>query len=309
MLSFLKVFLHKEGLTVSQNNVYRNFNLLLVIALSDLVVIGFSLKDIQPNWPFKICVAEFICYVVLMLFHVRGYMIFARYSTFLISLLVQVTACITHGKTAGFDYVFYAIGLLPMLFFQRPGYYTSLFMISIVTMLAIQYAYLFIEPVALMSGNFMFYWNIFFTGTLIFFVMYVFKTGYERTQKKLLDQNNMILQQKEEIEGINNNLEQIIVDSTEKIKEQESRMTKFAFINAHKVRSPLARIMGILNLIKLERNNKEILEDYLPILKSNADELNERLQEVSDTLNGISGKRKSYTNESLLEHVDKREGE
>ena len=292
MLSFFKIFLHKEDLTVSQNNVYRNFNLLLVIALLDLVVIAFSLKDIQPEWPFKVCMAEFICYVVLMFIHVRGYMLFARYSTFLISLLVQITACVTHGKTAGFDYVFYAIGLLPMLFFQRPGYYASIFIISIVSMLVIQYAYIFIEPIVLINGNFIFYWNIFFTGTLIFFVMYVFKTGYERIQKKLLDQHNMILQQKEEIEGINNNLEQIIVDSTEKIKEQESRITTFAFINAHKVRSPLARIMGILSLINLEKNKEEILEHYLPILKSNADELNERLQDVSDTLNDISGGKK-----------------
>ena len=294
MLSFLKIFLHKEDLTVNENNVYRNFNLLLVIALLDLVVITFSLKGIQPDWPFKVCIAEFICYVVLMFFHVRGYLMFSRYSTFLISLLVQVTACVTHGKTAGFDYVFYAIGLLPMLFFQQRGYYTSLFVISIVTMLVLQYAYMFIEPIVLINGNFIFYWNIFFSGTVIFFVMYIFKTGYERNQKKLLDQHNMILQQKEEIEGINNNLEQIIVDSTEKIKEQESRITEFAFINAHKVRSPLARIMGILNLIHLEKNKEEIFEDYLLILKSNADELNERLQEVSDTLNDISGVKKKH---------------
>ena len=35
----------------------------------------------------------------------------------------------------------------------------------------------------------------------------------------------MILHQKEEIEVINNNLEQIVMDHTEKIKEQESQIT------------------------------------------------------------------------------------
>jgi signal transduction histidine kinase len=293
VLSLLKIFLSRKDLSANENNVYRNFNLLLAIALLDLIVIALSLKDITPDWPFKICVAEFVCYIVLMFFHVKGYLMSARYLTFIVSLLVQATACLTHGKTAGFDYLFYPIGLLPMLFFQQRMYYVSLFLASMIMMLTIQYGYTFVDPIVIIEGNFMFYWNIFFTGTLIFFVMYIFKTGYERTQEKLMHQHNLILHQKEEIEVINNNLEQIVVDRTEKIKEQESQITEFAFINAHKVRSPLARIMGILNLIHLEKNEKEIMKDYLPILKSNAEELNERLQEVSDTLNDIrKGKNK-----------------
>jgi signal transduction histidine kinase len=292
--SFFKVFLRKEGLSANQNNVYRNFNLLITLALLDLMVIAFSLQSIEPDWPIKICIAEFVCLLVILLVHVKGNMLLARYSTFLVALVVQVTACITHGKSAGFDYIFYAIGLLPMLFFHRGMYYISLFVISIITMMAMQYAYAFIEPVAVIQGDFIFYWNMFFTGALIFFVMFIFKTGYERTQKKLLEQHDIILHQKEEIEGINNNLEQIIVDNTEKLKDQEARITNFAFINAHKVRSPLARIIGLLNLISLENNKATVFEDYLPILKSNADELNDRLQEVSQTLNGIGQVKKKH---------------
>jgi signal transduction histidine kinase len=117
--------------------------------------------------------------------------------------------------------------------------------------------------------------------------MYIFKSGYERTQKKLLEQHNVMAHQKEEIEVINNNLEQLIVDRTEKLKDQETRITKFAFINAHKVRSPLARIMGLLNLIKIEKDKTSAIEEYLPKLQSNAEELNEMLREVSVTLNEI----------------------
>jgi signal transduction histidine kinase len=292
VLSFLKIFVRKEGLPVNQNNVYRNFNLLIIIALLDLTVVAFSLQSIEPDWPVKICIAEFICFVVLLFVHVKGNMMFARYTTFLVTLFVQVTACVTHGKSAGFDYIFYAIGLLPLLFFHRAVHYISLFIISMITMLAMQHVYTLIEPVAVIKEDFVFYWNVFFTGTLLFLVMYVFKTGYERTQKKLLEQNDIMLQQKEEIEGINNNLAQIIVDSTQKMKDQEARITKFAYINAHKVRSPLARIIGLLNLISLENNKATVFEDYLPILRSNADELNDQLQEVSQTLNGIGRVKK-----------------
>jgi hypothetical protein len=292
MLSFFKVFLYKDGLTLSQNSIYRNFNILLVIALLDLTVILFFLKDIQPRWPFQICVAEFVCLIALMFLHIRGYMMFARYSTFLVTLVVQATACTIHGRAAGFDYLFYALAVLPTLFFEKPGYYISLFMISIATMLIIQYTYTAGEPLVAIPGDFIYYWNIFFTGALILLVMYIFKSGYERTQKKLLTQHDVIAHQKEEIEVINNNLEQIIVDRSEKIKDQELRITKFAFINAHKVRSPLARIMGLLNLIHLEKDKVSALEEYLPTLRTNAEELNEMLREVSETLNGINVDKK-----------------
>jgi signal transduction histidine kinase len=288
MLSFFNIFLHKDGLTLSQNNIYRNFNILLAIALLDLTIILFSLKDLQSQWPFQICIAEFTCFIVLLYLHVRGYLMVARYGTFLVTLVVQATACTIHGRTAGFDYLFYALAVLPMLFFEKPIYYTSLFIISIATMLSIQYSYTMRTPLIILQSNFIFYWNIFFTGALILLVMYIFKSGYERTQKKILDQHNMLVHQKEEIEVINNNLEQLIVDRTEKIKDQEDRITKFAFINAHKVRSPLARIMGLLNLIDLEKNKASTFEEYLPKLRDNAEELNAMLKEVSNTLNDIT---------------------
>jgi signal transduction histidine kinase len=292
LFPFLKIVSQREGLTVVQNNIYRNFNILLIIALLDVGIILFSLKDLQPGWPFQICIAEFICLFILLLLHIKGYLIFSRYATFIITLLVQATACIIHGKTAGFDYLFYAQAVLPMLFFDKPQHYVSLFIISIGTMLFIQYQYTLREPIAIIPGELLYYWNIFFTGALVLLVMYIFKSGYEQTQQKLLAQHTMIAHQKEEIEVINNNLEQLIVDRTEKIKDQEKRMTQFAFINAHKVRSPLARIMGLLNLIELEKNKDGMFEQHLPTLRSNAEELNEMLKEVSDTLNGISIEKK-----------------
>jgi hypothetical protein len=291
-MSIFKLFLHKEDLTPGQNIIYRNFNILLFVALFDVALILFFLRDLQPRWPFQLCLAELVCLAVLMFLHVRGHLMFARYSSFLVTLVVQATACTIHGRTNGFDYLFYAQAVLPMLFFEKPTHYVSLFMISIATMLGIQYAYAHSEPLAVIQGDFMYYWNIFFTGALILLVMYIFKSGYERNQKQLLSQHNMIVHQKEEIEVINNNLEQIIVDRTEKIKDQEIRITKFAFINSHKVRSPLARIMGLLNLIELEKNKEGMFEEFLPTLRSNAEELNEMLREVSETLNGINIEKK-----------------
>lgn len=288
MKAFISIFCHKEGLSPEENIIYRNFNILLVVALVDLVVILSFLRGLEQRWPLYICGAEFFCFIVLLAVHAKGHMMFARYVTFLVTLVVQFTACLIHGKGAGFDFVFYALAVLPMLFFKTKIHYLSLFLISITAMLAIQYTYSLYEPLIIISGDFIYYWNIFFTASLILLVMYIFKNGYERNQGRLEEQHQMMVHQKEEIEGINNNLEQIIVDRTQRLKDQESKITQAAYINAHKVRSPLARIMGLLNLIALEKDRPGTCEEYLPALRSNAEELNEILREVSLTLYDIS---------------------
>jgi signal transduction histidine kinase len=188
--------------------------------------------------------------------------------------------------------VFYAIAVLPTLFFEKPAQYLSLFAVSVAMLLGVHYAYTVTQPLLIIPGDFIFYWNLFSTAAIILLVMYIFKSGYERAQKKLLTQHEAMAHQKEEIEVINNNLEQIIIDRAEKIKDQESRISHFAFINAHKVRSPLARIIGLLNLIDLDKDKDHAITECLPKLRMNAEELNEMLQEVTRTLNGITHDRK-----------------
>lgn len=290
----LRILFHKEGLSPEENIRYRNFNILLAVALLDIVFILLFLKDLEQRWPVQICLAELFSFIVLLILHIKGHLMFARYFTFLVALVVQFTACIIHGKTAGFDFIFYALAVLPMLFFHTRVHYLSLFSISIGTMLVIQYLYTLNEPLVIISGNFIYYWNIFFTASLILLVMYIFKNGYERNQIVLAEQHQIMVHQKEEIEGINNNLEQIIVDRTQRLKDQETRITHAAYLNAHKVRSPLARIIGLLNLIELEKNKSGVCEEYLPALRSNAEELNEMLKEVSMTLSDISSEKNHF---------------
>lgn len=282
-----KQFFHRDELSASQNIVYRNFNILLVVVLIDIAIVTLPLLTLELRLPLKIITVESILFIIFMILHIRGYLLLARYGSFIVILLVQSTACIIHGKTNGFDYVFYAIAVLPTLFFEKPRHYLTLFAISVATLLAVHYAYEVTEPLLVIPGDFIFYWNLFSTASIIVFVMYIFKSGYERTQKKLQMQHDMMAHQKEEIEVINNNLEQLIIDRTEKIKDQESRISHFAFINAHKVRSPLARIIGLLNLIDLDNDKDHAFKECLPKLRTNADELNEMLREVNSTLDGI----------------------
>jgi signal transduction histidine kinase len=88
----------------------------------------------------------------------------------------------------------------------------------------------------------------------------------------------------EELKQINENLNNLVEYRTQTILNQNNKLVHHAFINAHKVRSPLARILGLVNLIghevKLDENGK----DLVTRLDHSAHELDEILKEVRTNL-------------------------
>jgi signal transduction histidine kinase len=269
------------------NRVYRNFNYLLLIGIADVTLLCVFFRNIEPNWPFQICLVELVCFFILLALHRSGFFSTARYLTFLLVITLQFTASIVHGKSAGFDYILLAIAVLPMLFFSSPKSYISLFVIAMISLLVIQYFFTVLKPSIKLEGDGVYYWNIFLTGVVIFLTLYFFKTSYEKKQAQLSKQNESILNQKEEIEVINEELESIINNRTQKLRTQEERMNEYARIHAHQVRSPLARIMGLVHLIDLEPDSEKALREYLPEIKSNTEELNIQLKQVSKHLNDV----------------------
>lgn len=89
-----------------------------------------------------------------------------------------------------------------------------------------------------------------------------------------------LLASEEELKQINENLNALVENRTEALRKQNEKLLQHAFINAHKVRSPLARILGLVNLIKHEiqpaGNDKELIDR----LHSSTNELNDVLKEV-----------------------------
>jgi len=84
----------------------------------------------------------------------------------------------------------------------------------------------------------------------------------------------------EELRQINENLNNLVSFRTQTIIDQNKKFIHHAFINAHKVRSPLARILGLVNLmsheVELDENGKELLR----LLNISANELDDILREV-----------------------------
>lgn len=281
-------FLNHKKLNEDENSVYRGFTILLIVGLLDLIVVSATLISLEQRWPFYLCLAEFVVFLILIVVHRKGYFKTARYSFFLLATALQTMASLTHGKSSGFDYLFFVLCVLPMMFFGSRKHYLSLFAISMGTYLWVQYQLQTVQPIIVLNSTFPLYWNTFVTGSGLLFILYVFKRSYQKSQDSLKRQNEEIKFQKEEIESINNNLEKLIVQRTNKVLEHEKLFTEYANINAHRVRSPLARILGLLNLIELEKDREKVLKEFLPVLKSNADELNDILDEVSRSLNAVN---------------------
>jgi signal transduction histidine kinase len=65
-------------------------------------------------------------------------------------------------------------------------------------------------------------------------------------------QNEELVQSQEKLNELNLHLEDLVVKKTHNIELQNEKLTKYAFSNAHHVRGPIARLLGLIQLSKLE---------------------------------------------------------
>lgn len=80
-----------------------------------------------------------------------------------------------------------------------------------------------------------------------------FANSVGKLNDEIKEKNERLSEMNEEIRGINDNLEQIVKERTDKIQYQNDKLMKYAFINSHEIRGPLARVLGLMYLIGLEK--------------------------------------------------------
>jgi signal transduction histidine kinase len=68
-----------------------------------------------------------------------------------------------------------------------------------------------------------------------------------------------------QISALNNSLEKIVEKRTAELMERNAQLSQYAYMNSHKVRGPLARILGLLSLMKeeIDENEKSEIQDKL----------------------------------------------
>jgi len=86
----------------------------------------------------------------------------------------------------------------------------------------------------------------------------------------------------EELDIINNNLEIIVSERTKKLEEQNLQLSEYAFINSHLLRSPVARIHGICDIIQNElqtESDKKLMQAMIDSCKE-LDTITHKIEEV-----------------------------
>jgi len=106
----------------------------------------------------------------------------------------------------------------------------------------------------------------------------------QNKNEELRTSEEELLASGEELKQINENLNSLVEYRTQTIIEQNKKFVYHAFINAHKVRSPLARILGLVNLIGHEMELSEKGRELLQHLNLSANELDDVLGEVRKNL-------------------------
>jgi signal transduction histidine kinase len=126
-------------------------------------------------------------------------------------------------------------------------------------------------------------------GASAIFMMIQIRTRYDLTVKEikarlaLKASNEEIQAQAEEIRGINDNLELLVRQRTLELEKKNKALEEYAFINAHKLRAPVASILGLVNLITKQPLNQEI-RDITEHLKDSTQKLDAIVSSITKAI-------------------------
>jgi len=109
-------------------------------------------------------------------------------------------------------------------------------------------------------------------------------------QEEVTHQRDILTAKNSDIENLhrkvtetNLNLEGIVANRTAALTEQNKRLEEYAYINAHKLRAPVASILGIVSLLQKEGTERD-RDMMVSFLKNSSDELDQVIRTISDTL-------------------------
>ncbi len=121
-------------------------------------------------------------------------------------------------------------------------------------------------------------------------------------QNEAIAQRDSLAQKNQSIETLhrqvssnNQNLEELVAGRTAILQEQLKRLEEYAYINAFKLRGPVANIVGIVTLLKKETSTEEEIK-MVGYLRKSSDELDHVIRTISETLqHGITAYEKQNT--------------
>jgi light-regulated signal transduction histidine kinase (bacteriophytochrome) len=111
----------------------------------------------------------------------------------------------------------------------------------------------------------------------------------QQKTEEIQAQNEEIMAQAEDIQGINENLEMLVKQRTAELEKKNKALEEYAFINAHKLRSPVASILGLVNLLAKsdQREDTKVIREHL---QQSADKLDDVVRSITKAIEKADNK-------------------
>jgi signal transduction histidine kinase len=132
-------------------------------------------------------------------------------------------------------------------------------------------------------------------GLIVVFTIYMknkfihYREGVRKRHRQLdqiantlHEQNQELATRQEETRAINDNLEAMVDERAQQVEAKNQELAEYAFINAHMLRGPLCRIIGLINLMEKEPEQYPI--NQLAELKIIAQEIDQRVKEINSVI-------------------------
>lgn len=100
-------------------------------------------------------------------------------------------------------------------------------------------------------------------------------------------QHEELLQSHESVNELNRNLERLVLERTAKVQAQNEMLLKYTYTNAHHLRGPVARLLGLINIHKLESNPD--YNFFFSKMEDQAVEIDSVVKQINSELEGKSG--------------------
>ncbi|MTI39591.1 tetratricopeptide repeat protein [Fulvivirga lutimaris] len=117
---------------------------------------------------------------------------------------------------------------------------------------------------------------------LSIFLIYRVLRIRSKNNKRLSEKNDQIERQNKIIEEANMALEHKVEERTKNLKNSNERLIKYSLFNSHKIRGPLARLLGLTYLSTI--STKEELPQYIELINNSAVELDQQIKDAGKEL-------------------------
>lgn len=106
--------------------------------------------------------------------------------------------------------------------------------------------------------------------------------AYRNAQRR--EYERRLRQQSREIARMNEMLEQRVKERTAELQSRNEQLTEYAFINSHLLRSPVSKIMGLLNLLEVDKDaDPKVIMGHLKVA---CDDLDAIVKKITIALDG-----------------------